>query len=78
VPPAFGLDDADSNLAVEGKRHREQRLERVALRATRRADIRFARRDAIGIIEDIANGIGSQSRPIVRDGDLAHFIICPV
>jgi len=43
----------------------------VPLGTAGRADIGLARADATGIIEDIAEGFGRQTAPVIADGDLA-------
>src|SRR6516164_4143851 len=69
VTDLAGLDDARADPAVERRWHREDGLQRVALRATGRADVCFTRRRAAGVIEDIAHRVWRDPRPLIGDGD---------
>ena len=70
VPLVPGFDDRCPGCAVQRKRHRQQRLQSIALGAAGRADIGLARGDAIGIIEDVAEGFGRHPACVIADGDL--------
>ena len=61
--PRLDLDPAA--LPVQHERHGEDRLERVALRATGRADICFARRDPHAEVKDVLDYIGREARAVV-------------
>jgi hypothetical protein len=73
---AMALDNGLAALAVERKRHRQDGLERIALRAPCRRNISLARRNARGEIENVsyrlrcqAGTIVGYSNPILRNDD---------
>ena len=55
---ALAFDDGLAPLAVEGEAHGEYRLQRVALRASRRADVGFARRRPRGVVDERRDRLG--------------------
>ena len=59
---ALAFDDGLASLAVEGEAHGEYRLERVALRASRRADVGFARRRPRGVVDERRDRLGQRCR----------------
>jgi hypothetical protein len=66
---AHGVGIAMGKLAVEHVAHREDGLERVALRAPRRGDVGLAAGDPDGVIEDRLDGLGLDPARVVLDGD---------
>jgi hypothetical protein len=73
---AMALDNGLAALAVERKRHRQDGLERIALRAPCRRNISLAGRNPRGEIENVSNRLRRQagtivgnSNPILRNND---------
>jgi hypothetical protein len=58
---ALAFDDSLAPLAVEGETHGEYRLQRVALRASGRADVGFARRRPRGVVDKPRDRLGSNA-----------------
>src|SRR5277367_2447908 len=61
----------DQPLLVEDVTHGEERLERVSLRASCRADIGLARRDSDAVVAYAANRFLGNSRTVVLDRNRA-------
>ena len=55
---ALAFDDGVAPFAVEGEAHGENRLKRVALRASRRADVGFARRRPHSVVGERCDRLG--------------------
>jgi hypothetical protein len=70
VRDAVRLDPGLTALAVKGECHGEDGLQRIALCAPGRRYVGFAARHPRRIIQDILDGPGRQSGPVVRDDDL--------
>ena len=68
-PP--GLDHRLAGAAVEHERHRDDRLQRVALRAAGRRHVGFPRRHSDRVVEEAVDGLGRDAGAVVFDDDLA-------
>ena len=66
---ALALDHGLAALAVEGKPHGKDGLQRIALSATCRRHIGFAARCTGAVIEDAGDRLGRNARAVVTDDD---------
>jgi hypothetical protein len=71
VGDAAGLDHSLAPTAVEGEWHGEQRLQGIALSATRRPHVSLAAGGLGAVVEQTGDGLGSNAGAVVGNGDRA-------
>ena len=69
LTPRASIQVSPLLLAAEHVGHRQDGLQRVALAATSRADVGFARRDANVVVDDAGDGLGRNAGTVVLDDD---------
>ena len=69
VALAPGLDHGPAGVAVEDERDRDDRLERVALRTSGRADVGLATSYPDAEVEDVLDHVGGDAGAVVLDRD---------